>query len=627
MKKTASLLLHLFCCTLLFLGLLPAAVQAADKPLPKGSITIQLSEGSPIALEKRTFTFHKLMDVVEYNEQTKSYKYKPTAAYSALLLEAAVQTGAQIAGQDAAEREEALVDYVAGLDATGIRTFADHVRASVLKNTSLPGTALKVAGNAALNADKTSATFSNLDFGFYLILDTTNGQSAAGKDDVMSLCMLNTAEPNATILLKTDQFSNLDFGFYLILDTTNGQSAAGKDDVMSLCMLNTAEPNATILLKTDQPTLTKQILENDAAVGWNDLGDYHLGEAIQFRLDSRVPDMSSYPVYKMVFHDRMEKGLKFVRDTKHPLSVTLEKNGKSVTLKENSSYKVATENIGTDTFQVVFTDLKAALNGLEANGAANWQNARIRIHYYGELEPEALQLTPGRENTAQLEYSNNPYESSETGRTPWDTVVAFTYEIEGLKHARNADKQEVSLSGVQFTLTREGEEKPVAFEKRTGDIYVAKRDTASNESNQVITTGTTGTFTLQGLDAGTYLLKEIKTQTGYRLPKKDFRLVIKPEYTNANAGGTSDNRNNYVSRGDKTNLSVLKETKFSADAQGNAEKFEVTATVGKPVHADIRVENRTLSRLPLTGSTLSLLSAGVGALMVIGWFVLSRREN
>lgn len=72
---------------------------------------------------------------------------------------------------------------------------------------------------------------------------------------------------------------------------------------------------------------------------------------------------------------------------------------------------------------------------------------------------------------------------------------------------------------------------------------------------------------------------------------------------------------------------MLKETKFSADAQGNAEKFEVTATVGKPVHADIRVENRTLSRLPLTGSTLSLLSAGVGALMVIGWFVLSRREN
>lgn len=580
MKKTASLLLHLFCCTLLFLGLLPAAVQAADKPLPKGSITIQLSEGSPIALEKRTFTFHKLMDVVEYNEQTKSYKYKPTAAYSDLLLEAAAKTGAQIAGQDAAEREEALVDYVAGLDATGIRTFADHVRASVLKNTSLPGQALKVAGNAALNEDKTSATFSNLDFGFYLILDTTNGQSAAGKDDVMSLCMLNTAEPNATILLKTDQ-----------------------------------------------PKLTKQILENDAAVGWNDLGDYHLGEAIQFRLDSRVPDMSSYPVYKMVFHDRMEKGLKFVRDTKHPLSVTLEKNGKSVTLKENSSYKVATENIGTDTFQVVFADLKAALNGLEANGAANWQNARIRIHYYGELEPEALQLTPGRENTAQLEYSNNPYESSETGRTPWDTVVAFTYEIEGLKHARNADKQEVSLSGVQFTLSKEGEEKPIAFEKRTGDVYVAKRDTTSNESNQVITTGTTGTFTLQGLDAGTYLLKEIKTQTGYRLPKKDFKLVIKPEYTNANAGGTSDNRNNYVSRGDKTGLSVLKETKFSADAQGNAEKFEVTATVGKPVHAAVRVENRTLSRLPLTGSTLSLLSAGVGALMVIGWFVLSRREN
>ena len=68
----------------------------------------------------------------------------------------------------------------------------------------------------------------------------------------------------------------------------------------------------------------------------------------------------------------------------------------------------------------------------------------------------------GFENAVRLEYSNNPDSdgNGSTGTTPWDTVVCFTYKINGLK-VNNHNKL---LKNAKFRLYSD--------ENCTNEVYV-----------------------------------------------------------------------------------------------------------------------------------------------------------
>ena len=42
----------------------------------------------------------------------------------------------------------------------------------------------------------------------------------------------------------------------------------------SMTMVNTANPKATIQIKSDYPSIVKKIYEDDNNIGWNDMGDF-----------------------------------------------------------------------------------------------------------------------------------------------------------------------------------------------------------------------------------------------------------------------------------------------------------------------------------------------------------------
>ena len=86
---------------------------------------------------------------------------------------------------------------------------------------------------------------------------------------------------------------------------------------------------------------------------------------------------------------------------------------------------------------------------------------------------------PGFENDVRLEFSNDADSNGkgETGFTPWDTVVCFTFEVDGLK-TNNHDKV---LQDAKFRLYSDKECKNEVYVKKNpnqgqGGYVVMNRD-------------------------------------------------------------------------------------------------------------------------------------------------------
>ena len=70
------------------------------------------------------------------------------------------------------------------------------------------------------------------------------------------------------------------------------------------------------------------------------------------------------------------------------------------------------------------------------------------IFYDAVLNENAEIGLPGNENSAYLEFSNNP-NGEGTGRTEEDTVIVFTYELDGTKVD---GETQAALQNAQFVL-------------------------------------------------------------------------------------------------------------------------------------------------------------------------------
>ena len=224
---------------------------------------------------------------------------------------------------------------------------------------------------------------------------------------------------------------DVDYGWYLIDEVTNVE---GTHSAASLCMVNTANPDMTVDIKSDFPVIQKQIQEDDNrkniginSDGWNDVADFEIGQTVPYRYNSYVPDMNGYDTYYYAVHDKMNSALTFVPD-----SVKV-KIG-SMTLQKDTDYRVVTEGNKPETEKVY--------------------GQKILIEYDAVLNEDAQLDTgrPGFENDVKLEYSNNPDAdgAGQTGETPWDTVVCFTFRMDGIK--ANDQVPERKLEGAKFKL-------------------------------------------------------------------------------------------------------------------------------------------------------------------------------
>lgn len=146
------------------------------------------------------------------------------------------------------------------------------------------------------------------------------------------------------------KIAGLDYGYYIVdeISATEGTHSAS-----SLCMVNTANPDAEVQIKSDYPSIVKKIEEDDNDIGWNDVADYEIGQTVPYRFTTNVPNMNGYHTYFFAFHDRMDESLTFHKDT---VSITIEDGTGTYTLKPTEFNII--EGGPDETFRVEIQDLK-----------------------------------------------------------------------------------------------------------------------------------------------------------------------------------------------------------------------------------------------------------------------------
>lgn len=429
---------------------------------------------------------------------------------------------------------------------------------------------------------------------------------------------------NGSIVLQ-----GLDYGYYLIDEISD---LSGAHAASSLCMVSTANPQSAIKIKSDYPSVSIKIQEDDNREqigndGWNDMADYEIGQKVPYKVESIISDMNGYDTYYYAWHHQMDESLTF-----NPDSV------KIIISNENRSYEIpkdkytVQQQVNEDSFVIAISDLKNIVDKefpLKDDRGHFSYGQKVTLTYQAVVNDQASQHTgiPGFENTVRLEFSNDPDRAGagRTGYTPGDTVVCFTYGLNGLK----VNDHNIQLKGAKFRLyldeacTEEVHVKKAA----EGHYTVISKDTydktAQTTADVHITSEEKGKFLITGLDAETYYLKEVEAPDGYRLLVDPIRIRIQASF--------SENRNNYV-KGDGENKRALLKVQYFAHMKeflnGNFKENETELTVDQQMRwANLTVINTIGSKLPITGSsaTLIILGAGIAFMTAAGLFGKRKR--
>lgn len=456
------------------------------------------------------------------------------------------------------------------------------------------------------------------------------------RDELVTLGLSpDTVNVNNTKSDNSIQIKGLAYGYYIIDEVTDVDSEYAAS---SLCLVDTANPTASINIKSDYPSVIKKIQEDDNETDWNDIGDYEIGQTVPYKYESNIPDMNGYDTYYYAWHDVMDSALTFNKDS---VQITITgKTGTGATksyILDPSEYRVV-ENPGNgDTFQITVSDIKKIVdkqfNQMNDN-SENIYGQSVLVTYNATLNDTAAYNTgrPGFENDVRLEFSNDADSDGEgsTGFTPWDTVVCFTYQLDVLKTNNN----EKVLEGAKFRLYSDKECTNEVYVKQgsDGNYIVINRDLTGGTDhtggkapgNAVeMVSSEDGTFIIYGLDQGTYYLKETDSPAGYRELLDPIVLTITPTFTTE--------RDSYV-KGQGATDATLK----TLTATAHMESFwdGIVHTDDTALETDVAsgtvnltVVNQVGVKLPVTGTSAAIIifAAGVGLMTVV--IVKSRKKN
>lgn len=448
-------------------------------------------------------------------------------------------------------------------------------------------------------------------------LDGANAETAAAFADVVSRFLSDTAT-ESTAGEGVYTIDNLDAGYYLVKDqdgSLQGAADTATDYIVQVLGNVTMDPK-----DSDIPTLEKKVYDEEFAVndeaktygeGYNDVADWNIGDRVPFKLIGSIPDMDAYDTYQYIFHDTISAGLRLDMDS-FDVYVAQEKNQDPVALGWTEIPAANYELTPTaDGFTLTIDNLK---NFPYVNDdGRNY----ILVFYDAVLNENAEIGLPGNENSAYLEFSNNP-NGDGTGRTEDDKVIVFTYELDGTKvDGANVDTK---LEGAQFVLLNGAKTEAamvvdgkvtrwvkVHSEAAAGDVKMPEtyEEWVERYGNQnvILTSDADGTFKIAGLDDGTYHLLEIKAPNGYNLLEDPVELVI----TATTANGQNWNG---IAADALTGLTI-------AVDNGAAQNGDLDTGI-----VNVTVENNQGATLPETGGMGTTLFYIIGGLLVVGAGIL-----
>ena len=266
--------------------------------------------------------------------------------------------------------------------------------------------------------------------------------------------------------------------------------------------------------KSEKPFFEKKIQDKNDSTGevsgWQDSADYDINDSVPFKLSAKLAsDVSAYRKYHVTIEDQMEESLDFESD-----SVKVYLQGREL---DTADYEF---NYGAHDFSV-----KLSWNGGEgiigdSVLGDSLNDATVDVLFTAKLNSKAKLGSEGNINGARLRYSSNPadYDDSDESEeeTPWDYVIAFTYQLD----VNKLDPKGQPLEGAEFKL-----EKVIKDE--------GKKELELSVSGN--------TFSAVGLDDGDYVLAETRAPKGHR-PIDPITFTVTADHTilwNANNEGDS----------------------------------------------------------------------------------------
>lgn len=403
------------------------------------------------------------------------------------------------------------------------------------------------------------------------------------------------------------EINNVPDGYYLVKNADDG---IPDDGAYTSIILEVVGKDAEVIHKAKAPTLDKKI--KDDQDNWGNVDDSQIGDTVDFRIVTSVPNITGYDTYTYIIHDKLSDGLTFNKTSvelysdankEHPISTDYY----SVkTLLENEN-QLTEHDGGKCTFIIDINILEL----IDKDDNVKSGTGNIYTFYSATLNDKALVYgdEERNNNTARLEFSNNPMNENSKDKTPEVTVYEWTFKIKVDKVDEDANA--TKLPGAKFVLSETGTMQNTNGTFKETDMGTVTNGVPSKTSNliqfvkngttytvydgktaleegetltYVIETDDTGNVNIKGLDDSTYYLYETKAPDGYNQLKQPYKIIIDATY--------------------KDNGSVN------------------TVTINDEATDTVKVENKKGSTLPETGGIGTTIFYVVGGAMMFVAVVL-----
>lgn len=213
-----------------------------------------------------------------------------------------------------------------------------------------------------------------------------------------------------------------------------------------------------------------------------------------------------------------------------------------------------------------------------------YKGQQLVITYNATLKGTAENTTVGNKNAAKLEYSknittdtdqDNPNKGKEEGKNTIENSTVV-YTF-AVKIEKTGEDGTTPLKDVKFDLYQEVDAETTGA--ITGASVPAGLDNAKFwKKIDTLTTDASGIATHNGLSNGTYYLVETKTNDGYNLLKKPIEVILNVQYTT-----TTKTESAWVEdgNGQKQVKSEIKETTFTSADSTTQQGIKVQKVINK----------------------------------------------
>lgn len=290
------------------------------------------------------------------------------------------------------------------------------------------------------------------------------------------------ADDSKVAASSTVIFDNLPLGWYLVVSDLTSDA---------ICSIDTTAKQVTIKEKNGVPTVTKEV--EYASGSWGQGNDGNVGDTVNFQTTINVTDGDPT---NYVLHDQMSKGLTFKEN-----SIAVKVNDALIT-----NYTVEYTNTDKCTFEISFP-----------NGTLH-TNDTVVVTYSATINNDAVVGTTGNENETWLKYGDN-------GETTHGKTKTYTWSFNIFKYFTDSNNDMQYLADVEFVLYRKNADDKAEYAKFDPNNKLTGWTEAENEATK-LKTNATSTVAVEGLDAGTYFLKEITTPGGFNGLTSDVEVKI-----------------------------------------------------------------------------------------------------